>query len=620
MDINDYENEQVVDFGSIKKRIIEFKSQKKFQENIYLDIINELDACYDYRAKNLFQKWSNKDEVLKEKEEFRLYLIYNLFNISNILSKRKKYDLSLKKLDQLEKLIKPSDFELINNADKLKLHCEYEINMINGQNLLKNEQYKEAIKFFKNLVGITTSSSKHNEIYTKFLIKSKMHYIKNILEKNIDLLQLNNYEDVIINSEYLLKEFQYDSKIKSLIYQIKIIYAMALEKSIEEKISKNKINKDEYEKYKSLILTENIKDNKLEEFNHKINSFIHSDSNEDDKKEEESKIINIQKNIEFNIIPLEIINKYLNIIKNINEGILSESLEKDIISQIENYNKEILNEQNDINQWILNNKNNFKNNDFRGNIFAIFNKINKRITGFDIRPIQLISLLILTKNKPKLGGIFLQINTGEGKSLIIQFLAAYLAIIKNKVDIITSNTVLANRDAEDEKIIEFYKSLNLTVGCASKNQYTKDIVYGDTTNFEAGILRDEFKEKNMRKNRPFNCVIIDEVDSISLDNIITMTQLTDNFPGRSCFQFFYYQITMFYCTIINDLPKFTGKNQEYFLKKPDEFKSIINKEIRNCLIGTILEKDGKTLKTDIPIVYAKCMKPYIENSIDIWIK
>ena len=389
-----------------------------------------------------------------------------------------------------------------------------------------------------------------------------MHYIKNILEKNIDLLQLNNYEDVIINSEYLLKEFQYDSKIKSLIYQIKIIYAMALEKSIEEKISKNKINKDEYEKYKSLILTENIKDNKLEEFNHKINSFIHSDSNEDDKKEEESKIINIQKNIEFNIIPLEIINKYLNIIKNINEGILSESLEKDIISQIENYNKEILNEQNDINQWILNNKNNFKNNDFRGNIFAIFNKINKRITGFDIRPIQLISLLILTKDKPKLGGIFLQINTGEGKSLIIQFLAAYLAVIENKVDIITSNTVLANRDAEDEKIIEFYKSLNLTVGCASKNQYTKDIVYGDTTNFEAGILRDEFKEKNMRKNRPFNCVIIDEVDSISLDNIITMTQLTDNFPGRSCFQFFYFEIMMLYCTIIDDLPKFTGKNQE----------------------------------------------------------
>ena len=213
----------------------------------------------------------------------------------------------------------------------------------------------------------------------------------------------------------------------------------------------------------------------------------------------------------------------------------------------------------------------------------------------------------------------MQINTGEGKSLIIQFLAAYLALIGNKVDVISSNTVLANRDAEDEKIIEFYKNINLSVGCASKNQYTKDIVYGDTQNFEAGILREEFKEKNIRKNRPSDCVIIDEVDSISLDNIITMTQLTDNFPGRSCFYFFYYQILMLYCNIINELPKITGKDQEYFLKKPDEFKSIIEKEIRNIFKDKILENDGKTLKTDTPIIFPKCMKKYIEDSLNTWI-
>ena len=613
------ENEQYVDFGLIKKKINEFKLKNNFQENIYIDILNELDKCYKYRANQFFQKWSNKDEVLKEKESFRQYLINNIFNIANLLAERKKYDLSLKKLEQLEKLLNSSDFELNNNVDKLKSYCEYEINLINGQNLLEKGQYKEAIKFFKYLAGITSLDSKHNEIYTKFLIKSKIQYIKNILEENIDLLQSNDYEEVIINSEKLLNEFQYDSKLKILIYQIKIVYAMALEKSIEEKILKKNIDIKEYEKYKSLIITENIKDNKLEEFNRKIHEVILSNSDENENSENQNKIINIQENIEFNIIPLEIINKYLNIIKNINEGILSESLEKDIIIQVENYNNEIMNEQNDINQWISDNKINFKNNDFRGNMFAIFNKINKKLTGFDIRPIQLISLLILTKNKPKLGGIFLQINTGEGKSLIIQFLAAYLAMIENKVDIITSNTVLANRDAEDEKTIEFYRNLHLTVGCASKNQYTKDIVYGDTQNFEAGILRDEFKEKNIRKNRPFNCVIVDEVDSISLDNIITMTQLTDNFPGRSSFHFFYYEILMIYCTIIDDLPKFTGKNQEYFLKKPNEFKSIINREIRNCLIGKILEEDGKTLKTDIPVVYPKCMKKYIEDSFNIWI-
>ena len=61
------------------------------------------------------------------------------------------------------------------------------------------------------------------------------------------------------------------------------------------------------------------------------------------------------------------------------------------------------------------------------------NQINKPIIKYDIRPIQLISLLILSKKNTlslssESKGIFLQINTGEGKSLIIQFYASYLAL------------------------------------------------------------------------------------------------------------------------------------------------------------------------------------------------
>ena len=613
-------NSEYIDFNSIKERIKEFKSKKNFEERIYQEIFDDLDACYNYRAQKYIQRWSNKEEVLKQKEEFRIYLINNIFNIANKNAKTKEYVISSKKIKQLEKLIKPSDFEFSNNIEKLKFYCEFEIYLINGNDLLEKRQYKEAIKFFKHLTEISINP-RYNEIYTQKLTEAKIQYIKNALEDNIDLLSSNKYEEIIIKSEQLLNEFQYESKLKYLMYQTKIMYAIALEKIIEEKISKNITNINEYEKYKSLIETENIKENKIEEFNIKIQSILKSNTETPIKNEKKlvQNDINIPENIEFNIISLEIITKYLNIIKNINEGKLNESLENDIKTQVKNYNEEIQNNHKDINQWILNNQTNLKNNNFRGNIFAVFNKINKIITGFDIRPIQLISLLFLTKNEPKLGGIFLQINTGEGKSLIIQFLAAYLAIIGNKVDVISSNTVLANRDAEDEKKIEFYKNINLSVGCASKNQYTKDIVYGDTQNFEAGILREEFKEKDIRKNRPFDCVIIDEVDSISLDNIITMTQLTDNFPGRSCFYFFYYQILMLYCNIINELPKITGKDQEYFLKKPDEFKSIIEKEIRNIFKGKILENDGKTLKSDTPIIFPKCMKKYIEDSLNTWI-
>lgn len=535
------DNNEYIDFNSIKERIKEFKSKKFFEENIYLEILDDLDACYNYKSKQFIQRWSNKEEVIKKKEEFRIYLIKNIFNIANECAKAKEYEISSKKIEQLEKLIKPSDFEFSNNIEKLKSYCEFKIYLIKGNDLLEKRQYKEAIKFFKNLTEISINP-RHNEIYTQKLTEAKIQYIKNALEDNIDLLSSNKYEEIIIKSEQLLNEFQYESKLKYLMYQTKIMYAIALEKIIEEKISKNITNINEYEKYKSLIETENIKENKIEEFDIKIKSILKA--NTETPIQNEKNLVqndnNIKENIEFNIISLEIINKYLNIIKNINEGKLSESLENDIKTQVKNYNEEIQNNHKDINQFILNNKTNLKNNNFRGNIFAFFNKINKIITGFDIRPIQLISLLFLTKNEPKLGGIFLQINTGEGKSLIIQFLAAYLALIGNKVDVISSNTVLANRDAEDEKIIEFYKNINLSVGCASKNQYTKDIVYGDTQNFEAGILREEFKEKDIRKNRPFDCVIIDEVDSISLDNIITMTQLTDNFPGHSCFYFFYY--------------------------------------------------------------------------------
>ena len=220
---------------------------------------------------------------------------------------------------------------------------------------------------------------------------------------------------------------------------------------------------------------------------------------------------NIQDYNKLKNFSLDIINKYLELIKYINEGQLNEKLENDIKNQVINYNEELNKNHYEIKQWILDNHDNIINNKFRGNIFALFNKINKDITGYEIRPIQLISLLFLTKNEPKLGGIFLQINTGEGKSLIIQFLAAYLALLGNKVDVISSNTVLADRDAEDKNIIEFYKRLGLSVGRASKHQYSNNIVYGDTQNFEADILKEEFREKEVRKNRPFNCVIIDEL-------------------------------------------------------------------------------------------------------------
>ena len=108
-------------------------------------------------------------------------------------------------------------------------------------------------------------------------------------------------------------------------------------------------------------------------------------------------------------------------------------LEEDILTQVKNYNNELEKLQKKrmtFSEWIEQNKDNIKKNEFRGNVFGFLNIMNKPIIKYDIRPIQLISLLFLSKNNTsdknlKTQGIFLQINTGEGKSLIIQFFAGH---------------------------------------------------------------------------------------------------------------------------------------------------------------------------------------------------
>ena len=608
-----------MNFESIKKTIQQFKSKKTFEEVEYKKIINDLDNLYNNKKKGLFH-FTNYEYILKEKENFKKYLIGSLLQKSNEAAKTQKFQLALTCIKQLKNL-NPSEKE-IQEVDKIKQYCEIRLSCLVGNGLVKKKRFKQAIKHFKNLKQISNNVIQH-DIYNRELELAKTSYINSFSEEMVNLLQkvevknkLEKNEDILKKCEKLFEEFKYENFLKQKMTEIKTkIYNKTLENIIEEKIKQNKNFKNEMEKYKSLLESENIKENKIAEFESKI-KFSQYKLKKVEKKE--SNVLNLKEK-ELNYISLERINYYLELIKNINAAELDKNLEEDIKTQVINYNNELNNNHENIKKWISLNKDKIKNNSFRGNIFALLNSINKKITGYDILPIQLISVLFLTKNKPKLGGIFLQINTGEGKSLIIQFLAAYLALLGNKVDIISSSSILADRDAEDIKIKEFYSYFGLTSGSASKDQFSENIVYGDTQNFEAAILREEFKEKKIRNNRPFDCVIIDEVDSISLDNIITMTQLTDNFPGRSCYFVFYCEILICYCTIINELPEITGKSKEYFYQHQNEFKDIIHEKIKKLFIGKLLEDDGKTLKNETPMVFPRCMKNNIENSIDVWI-
>ena len=79
-----------------------------------------------------------------------------------------------------------------------------------------------------------------------------------------------------------------------------------------------------------------------------------------------------------------------------------------------------------------------------------------------------------------------------------------------------------------------------------------------------------------------------------------MTQLTDNFPGRSCFSFFYNQILILFCTKLDELGK---SKEEEFLKAPDKYKNDIKDYIKEVIKNNYLKEDGKTLKDDLPKMY-----------------
>ncbi len=133
-----------------------------------------------------------------------------------------------------------------------------------------------------------------------------------------------------------------------------------------------------------------------------------------------------------------------------------------------------------------------------------------------------------------LGGIVLhqgkitEMKTGEGKTLV-STLPAYLNALSGKgVHVVTVNDYLASRDSQ--WMGQVFAKLGLSVGCIvhgvddeeRRAAYAADITYGTNNEFGFDYLRDNMKfEKSAMVQRGFNFAIVDEVDSILIDEART---------------------------------------------------------------------------------------------------
>ena len=103
---------------------------------------------------------------------------------------------------------------------------------------------------------------------------------------------------------------------------------------------------------------------------------------------------------------------------------------------------------------------------------------------------------------------------------------------KKKVDVISRSYSLAIRDSENFKNI--YEYFNLTTSYPQRSistPYKCDILYGTFFEFEGDYLREVIKNGKIRNDRPYEVIIIDEVDNLFIDNILSSTRLTCSSKG-----------------------------------------------------------------------------------------
>ena len=173
-------------------------------------------------------------------------------------------------------------------------------------------------------------------------------------------------------------------------------------------------------------------------------------------------------------------------------------------------------------------------NDIIIECFALTREASIRTIGLRHFDQQILGGLVLNEGK------IAEMKTGEGKTLVATLPAALNGLTRKGVHLVTVNDYLAKRDVE--WMGQIYQHLGLTVGLIESKMeenirrinYQKDITY--ITNSELGFdfLRDNMAfSLNQLVQRPFNFCIIDEVDSILIDEARTPLIISGEVPTNS---------------------------------------------------------------------------------------
>lgn len=240
-------------------------------------------------------------------------------------------------------------------------------------------------------------------------------------------------------------------------------------------------------------------------------------------------------------------------------------------------------------------------------VIALMNRANKIVTGYELRPAQIVSVLEFFREQ----GVnkFCQINTGEGKTTVTSAIAIIKTLQGEAVDIITSNEILAD-DAIKARS-DFYALFNLSVAHNNADQayskgikdcYANDIVYGTIGNFEFDYLRDRTQLSNTKGARKFDSLIIDEADNVVLDNATHVAKTSGPIAGMEALKYVY----------INIWQELINAEQSLGLKDT-ELASITTGNKKS------IKQQIKPLSIKSKSIVPKFLEEYVERKLDSWI-
>uniref|UniRef100_A0A182K468 Uncharacterized protein n=1 Tax=Anopheles christyi TaxID=43041 RepID=A0A182K468_9DIPT len=245
-------------------------------------------------------------------------------------------------------------------------------------------------------------------------------------------------------------------------------------------------------------------------------------------------------------------------------------------------------------------------------MLAVIDRAIELKRSFRLRDTQRLTVLALLANDKS---TLAQVSTGEGKSLIVVATAIIKGLLGGKVDVITSSSVLAQRDAVTNTDIYELFELSASHNCSENMEERKEayscnqIIYGDLANYQRDYLLHKFYGKHVLGDRSFCNAIVDEVDSMLLDKGNNMLYLSHDIAGMDKLESVY----VFIWQMVNSST----------VLPDDVYVESIKRSVLDNMYETIQKEDVQNLDSDLErepcIKVPNFLKAFVERHLDGWI-